>query len=73
MRLGIAVATLAAMRASGGAARESVRVEPVDVVLPLHVAKVLPACIPACDVCVTDDFCFYDRRDGRYHFPTCVG
>ncbi len=74
MRLGIAVvAGLALVSASGAPAQEPVRVKPVDFELPLGVAEELPEGVSASEVFVTEDFCFYYRRDGRYHFLTCVG
>lgn len=74
MRLGAAlVAGLAFVLTSGAIAKEPVRVKPVDFDLPLGVAEMLPAGVPTSQVFMTEDFCFYYRQDGRYHFLTCVG
>ena len=74
MRLGAAlVAGLAFGLTSGAGAQEPVRVKPVDFELPSGLVEMLPAGVPATQVFVTEDFCFYYRRDGRYHFLTCVG
>ncbi|WP_425072171.1 hypothetical protein [Sagittula sp. S175] len=54
-------------------AAETIKVKKVDFPLPLGMAENLPADVPQTEVYVTDDSCYYYRRDGAFHFLGCVG
>ena len=64
---------IAAIIAASPLSADTIKVRPVDFDLPLGVADDLPADVPASEVFVTDDFCFYYRKDGAFHFLACVG
>lgn len=52
---------------------ETIKVRKIDFPLPLGMAENLPADVPQTEVYVTDDSCYYYRRDGAFHFLGCVG
>lgn len=54
-------------------AADPVKVRRIDFPLPLGLEEKLPAGVPETEVFVTDDACYYYRKDDAFHFLGCVG
>ncbi|MDF0599566.1 hypothetical protein P1J78_02370 [Psychromarinibacter sp. C21-152] len=70
----VAVAALIfALPAGAAEHRQTVEVTPLDHALPLGFAEQLPAGVTPADVFVSEDGCYYYRKDGQYFLLDCVG
>ena len=73
MKLRIGLTVMAALVAGTLAAQEAIKVRKLDFPLPEGWAEELPQGVTADDVYVTDDNCFYYKKDGQFHFFNCIG
>lgn len=70
---GLQIACLLLVALAAPLSAETIKVHRPDFPLPEGLIEELPEGTTAEDVFVTDDLCFYVRKDGAFQFLNCIG